>query len=420
VCANADRREGALAVTRLACGTGGTEPISQAAATSQYVFDDPDTAVIDSYLADWAVIARDDDFADALAGSSLSFGQGPLLFTYSPRSAQTLGRDPGLLADITRAELLRTLPRGRTVYLLGGTAALSDGLDAQLRDLGYEVVRFAGSGREETAALVSREVTRLVDDFSTRTGFPDLNTVLITTGSNWPDAVVAGSVGSFWGMPILLTNADFVHPATLAALDELRPDYIHAIGGTAVISSETGGVIANHARNNGYGVGRQGEDLTAGPWKGFVANCFICRWPGGNRIETAAAVTQLNRDLVGRFAELNPAIPANPQQYAVAVSLGVRCTEAPQPDGSCRPEAQDAAFPYTLAAATVSGRFGGAVFIPTDNDTLNATTRDQLCLTPGAEGFIERVEELVVVGDTDLLSESFIGQIQGLAQEGCP
>lgn len=422
VCDNARVDGGALTVRRLACGgvIAGTEPISQGVATSQFVFDDPSTPVIDPYRAEWVVIARDDNFADALAGSSLSFGQGPLLFTYSPASAPAAGADPARLADITRAELLRSLPRGGTVYLMGGESALHAGLDAQLQGLGYEVVRFAGGGREETAAMVSLEVKALVSDFAADTGFPELNSVLITTGSNWPDAVVAGSVGAFWGMPILLVNADSVHPATLAAMDALRPDYIHAIGGTTVISSQTGGIIANHARNNGYGVGRPGEDLTQPPWKGFSGDCFICRWPGGNRIETAAAVTQLNRDLVGRFASMTPLIPDNPQQYAVAVSLGVRCKDVLPADQPCPPDRQDPAFPYTLSAATVSGRFGGAVFIPTDNDNLSPTTSNQLCTTPGAERFIEQVEELVVVGDTDLMSDGFVGQIRQLAEQGCP
>lgn len=424
VCDNArvDRGD-QLTIRRLACGgvLSGTEPISQGVATSQFVFDDPSTPAIDPYGADWAVIARDDDFADALAGSSLSFGQGPLLFTYSPRSAAALGVDPARLADISRAELLRTLPRGSTVYLMGGESALHPGLDQQLRDLGYEVVRFAGVGREGTARLVSQEVDRLVAEFSADTGFPDTNMVLIATGSNWPDAVVAGSVGAFWGMPILLTNVDPpIHPDTIAALDQLRPDYIHVIGGAGVISNDAGRAIGDHARANGYGLGRQGEDLTVKPWSSFCGTSFVCRWGGNNRIETGGNVGQLNRDMVGRFGSMTALIPENPQQYAVAVSLGVRCKDVLPADQPCPPDRQDPSFPYTLSAATVSGRFGGAVFLPTDNDTLKDEVVNAVCNARDADDFIEQVEELVVVGDTDLMSNGFVDQVRQLVEGGCP
>lgn len=419
VCANATAEPGTtLTIRRVACGgtIGGTEPISQAVATSQFVFDDPDTPVIDPYTADWVVLARDDDFADALAGSSLSFGQGPLLFTYSPLSSPP-GRDPGQLADITRAEILRVLPRGRTVYLLGGEAALAPGLASQLEELGYNVQRFAGTGREATARLVAAEVDRVVADFAASTGFVKPNMVLIANRANWPDAVLAGSLGAFWGMPILLTDANGpAHPETMAALDELRPDYIHIIGGRSVVSIDTFLSIYDRAAAGGYGNGRPGEDVTT-PGTTWVSFCsydagrgegvqqeYTCRWGGDTRILTGGAVGQFNRDMVGRFVG-QPFIPANPQQFAVAVNLG-GAVDSPN-------------FAYVLSAATVSGRFGGAVFIPTDNQTLDPGIRNTLCNTPGSEGFIEQVEQVIMAGDTDLLTDGFAQEIRTLVEGGC-
>ncbi|WP_370327766.1 cell wall-binding repeat-containing protein [Euzebya sp.] len=405
VCANPTVDPGQqLTIRRLACGIGGTEPISQAVATSQFVFDRPDTDVIDAYQGAWAVIARNDDFADALAGSSLSFGQGPLLFTYSPQSAPA-DRDPGQLATITRAELLRTLPRGETVYLLGGTSALDPGLDEEITALGYEVVRFAGTGREQTARLISAAVADKLDTFVGQTDFIDTNSVLIATRSNWPDAVVAGSIGAFWGMPILLMDVNPpVHPDTLAALDELRPDYIHVIGGTGVISNDAARAMADHARGNGYALGNQSVDTSSGPWSSFCGSSFVCRWGGANRVQTGGAVGQLNRDLVQRFGEMTTLVPENPQQYAAAVSLA----------------AGPFNYAYALAAATVSGRFGGAVFIPTENQDLSQDIVNDFCFRAGSEGFIELVEEVLLVGDTDLLSDGYADQIRQLVEGGCP
>jgi hypothetical protein len=407
VCDNATvERSVQLAIRRLACGgtLSGTEPIRQAIATSQFAFDDAATDAIDPYLADYAIIARDDDFADALTGSALSFGQGTLLFTRSPASAAATGEPAGSLHPLTRQELLRSTPRGRTVYLLGGATALDPGLDAELEDLGYAVRRLAGESREGTARLVSQEVDRIVAEFSTSTGFPDTNMVLVATRSNWPDAVVAGSVGAFWGMPVLLVaNTLPVHPETLAALDELRPDYIHIIGGRTVVPSDVGQFIGQHARDRGYGLGRPGEDLTSPRWRSFCGAEFICRWGRDTRIQTAAAVSQLNRDMVNRFGELTPLVPDNPQQYAAGINLS-----------SSGPN-----YAYALAAAMVSGRFGGAVFIPTEDGTLSPDTVAGLCDTPGSERFIELVEEFVLIGDTDVLPQAFPNAVRDLVEQGC-
>ena len=386
--------------------SGGTEPISQAVATSQFVFDDPTTGPYESYLGDYAVIARDDDFADALTGSSLAFGQGPLLFTYSPTSAPT-GIDPAELADTARRELVRTVPRGRTVYLMGGVAALDAGLDQTLTNMGYEVVRFAGVGREQTARLVSQEVDRKVAEFAASSDFIDTNMVLLATRSNWPDAVVAGSLGAFWGMPILLVDASPpVHPDTLAALDDLRPDYIHAIGGDAVISGDVGRVINEHAADGGYGAGNQDEDLSTDPWQGFTQGCFLCRWGGSERVGTGAAVAQFNRDMVRRFGPLVDIIPENPQQYAAGVSLA----GGPESDN----------FAHVLSASTVSGRFGGAVFIPTIDGSIADPVRSGLCEAADGPGYIEQVEEFIMVGDTDLLPDAFADNVRSLVEGGCP
>lgn len=46
------------------------------------------------------------------------------------------------------------------VYLLGGEAALSAAIQAQVRDLGYDAVRLAGPSRVETLVAVAREVLR--------------------------------------------------------------------------------------------------------------------------------------------------------------------------------------------------------------------------------------------------------------------
>lgn len=90
------------------------------------------------------VIATVGAFADALAGTPLT-GEAPLLLT---------GGDlihPDVLAELDRLDIQR-------LYLLGGTAALSQQVEDQLTGAGYFVDRLAGPTRIQTSLAVADEV----------------------------------------------------------------------------------------------------------------------------------------------------------------------------------------------------------------------------------------------------------------------
>lgn len=198
-------------VVRLSApGTTITTAVSQAVAVSRAAFTPGEAAHV--------VLAREDDFADALAGSALGSGRGPLLFTARA----------GPLATATGVELRRVLPAGGTVYLLGGGAALPAHLEQELREEGFVPRRLAGPTREQTAAAVADEVQRL--------GLRRQAAVLLARSDQWPDAVAGGSLAAWFGMPILLTPPAALHPATADALRRLAPDRVYALGGSAAIS----------------------------------------------------------------------------------------------------------------------------------------------------------------------------------------
>lgn len=172
-----------------------------------------------------AVIARVDNFADALAGSALGMGVGPLLFT-----------EPGeSLTSQVRRELRRALPAGSRVYVLGGERGLGRGVADDLRGMGYGVARLAGPSREETAVQVAREIARI----RRRSGMPPLQEVILATRSDWPDAVGAGVLASRWALPVLLTGTDSLHAATSEALAELQPSIVTVVGSAGRISDRT-------------------------------------------------------------------------------------------------------------------------------------------------------------------------------------
>lgn len=156
------------------------------------------------------VIARADDFADALAGGPLAVRfQGPLLLTPSS----------GLTSDI-RAEIQRVLAPGHTVYLLGGSDAIAAGVDRQLQSLGFNPVRISGVDRYDTAVKIASILG-------------DPPTVFEADGTNFPDGLSAGPAAALSHGIVLLTAGRTQAPATAAYLALHSTDTRYAVGGPA-------------------------------------------------------------------------------------------------------------------------------------------------------------------------------------------
>lgn len=185
-------------VTRLS----GTDRILSSVAISEAAHDDGS--------AGGAVMARADDYPDALAGTPLAVSLGgPVLLTHT-------GRLPEAVAD----ELERVLADDATVHVLGGEAAVSVDVVTALEELGLAVERHAGRTRFETALAVAGAL-----------GDPAVQ--LVTTGLDFPDALAAGAAAGHLGGAVLLTTPDTPHPRTAAYLAEHETDDRWAVGGPA-------------------------------------------------------------------------------------------------------------------------------------------------------------------------------------------
>jgi putative cell wall-binding protein len=164
--------------------------------------------------ADTVVIATGANWPDALGGSALAgVVDGPLLLT----ARDTL--PAGVKAEIVRL--------GATeAYVLGGTAAVGEGVEAELADLLGEanVSRLEGADRYATARAVADEVIGLL-------GSAYDGTALVATGGNFPDALAASPLAAAKGWPVLLA-----HPVSGALY--LPPETSSAIilGGTSAVS----------------------------------------------------------------------------------------------------------------------------------------------------------------------------------------
>ena len=175
--------------------------------------------------AEAVVLVRSDSFADALAATVLAEDRtAPLLLTGSS------GLDDDVLAEI-----IRVLPEGETVYLLGGTAALDDSVEERLASWGYASTRYAGDDRYETAVVVAER------------GLNAPSIVVETTGLGFADALAAGAVAAHLGGAVLLTNGSSQSAATAAYLAEHRPDR-YAIGGPATVADPDASGIAGTDR----------------------------------------------------------------------------------------------------------------------------------------------------------------------------
>lgn len=183
----------------------GTSRIETAVAASQSSYGDGAAGAV--------VLARADTFPDALAGAPLAVAQqAPLLLT-----------DPASLHPATETELRRVLPPGGTVHLLGGVTALSQATEERISALGYEITRYPGTDRFETAVLISEAL-----------GTPQ--TVFVATGRNFPDALAAGAAAAEHGGVIVLTDDDRMVDVTADFLAAHPGVPRFAVGGPAAVA----------------------------------------------------------------------------------------------------------------------------------------------------------------------------------------
>lgn len=92
---------------------------------------------------------------------------------------------------------------------------------------GKSIVRVYGENRYETAVGISKKA------------FPDpsvINTVVIASGENWPDATAASPLAAGLRAPLILTTSSYLNPVTKNEIVRLQPTRIIIIGGTTAIS----------------------------------------------------------------------------------------------------------------------------------------------------------------------------------------
>ena len=283
------------------------------------------------------VLARGDKFPDALAGAPLAtWNHGLLLLT-----------PPDELPAMVMEEIKRVTQPGALVYLLGGTSSISNDIQDELDDVGFETHRLAGKDRYETAVEVAKEL-------------PGVSNFFFATGNNFPDAVAAGNAAASFNavfsgydpdvhpMAILLTNDD--------AIEQHVVDFVNAHHDPAapVGGMFTAGGPADRAAVNAFGASNLGG-----------------RFVGSNRFDTAVQI-----------AEHLLFFPPHPQEVTLATGLN---------------------FPDALAASATFGRWGAPLLL-TRSTTPGAETLAYLESNDGDS------HVMTVMGGASAISDAVVRQ----------
>jgi putative cell wall-binding protein len=150
---------------------------------------------------------------------------------------------------VTSAELLRLHPD--RIIVIGGSAAVSRGIEALLADYADTVERIAGPDRYATTAQVDARVT----DAGTDTAF-------VVTGLDFADALTGIPIAALTQSAVLMVGND-ISDSVVTELRRLQPKTIVVLGGTAAVNEQIEREL-NAYLGGGTGEGKRGLQITKG------------------------------------------------------------------------------------------------------------------------------------------------------------
>ena len=163
-----------------------------------------------------AIIADGRNYADALAGSYLSFNaNAPILLVDTNQSHITA------VQDYIRANV----EAGGTIYLLGGAAVVPESVKDGLS--GYNFKRLGGSDRYETNLQILSEGGDIVPWFA--------SDIIVCSGTGFADSLSAAATGD----PIMLVKGNSLTAGQMQYLQTLssaKKLFITVVGGTGAVS----------------------------------------------------------------------------------------------------------------------------------------------------------------------------------------
>ena len=180
-----------------------------------------------------AIVATGTAFADALAAGPVAYDGLPLILTDGTTLSASAA---GALTDNDITQ----------VIIIGGTAAVSDGVKTSIEALGIFTGRISGADRYATATAWADFMAKdgptasVAGAFDGGLGWGTPSGVLLASGTNFADALSGGPLSWSWNYPIILTD-----PAVLSAntqtwlvAHKTNLSYVTVLGlGSAVVTS---------------------------------------------------------------------------------------------------------------------------------------------------------------------------------------
>ena len=166
------------------------------------------------------IIASGENFPDGLAAAGLA-GQldSPVLL---------VGKDTLPTETVNALAALGAV----RVHVMGGLGVISQSVRDQLTALGYQLIQtYSGANRYDTSAKIAAAIGT-----ANIGGLGGKRTAILTVGTNFADALAAGSPAFFGRHPILLTDPNTLSPETSAAITSLGIQNLIIMGGTGAVS----------------------------------------------------------------------------------------------------------------------------------------------------------------------------------------
>ncbi|MEG0250304.1 MAG: leucine-rich repeat protein [Peptostreptococcus sp.] len=205
--------------------------------------------------SDSVIIANHEKYQDILTASPLAVElKAPILYT-----------DSKAISANTQKEIERL--GAKNIYINGGKNSVSKDIENKLKENGYNVVRFDGKDRYETAALIGEKIRENGNK----------NTVEIASGENYPDALSISSLAMKENAPILLTKKDNLTKNTEKALSNWKVKNVNIAGGESSVSKDVENTLKT-------GNSKHDSKVNINP----VEN--LKRFAGKDRYETSAKV----------------------------------------------------------------------------------------------------------------------------------
>lgn len=166
------------------------------------------------------VLTTGASYADSLAAVPLAQSlNSPIILT-----------DPTTLSSAALSEIQRL--KAKSVFIVGGTGAVSSGIESTLKNKGYNVFRIGQSTRYSTAAYVAMNTDYV------RKKTP--SEVFFVSADGYADSLALGNIAAVRGAVMLYINKNgTLDSVTQKYLDSIKGNLknVYIVGGTGVISS---------------------------------------------------------------------------------------------------------------------------------------------------------------------------------------